>query len=177
MSSTRDKLTHTIRGSCLVGAAALVLLFLGFFVFGLSKMRQHYHRDICLKRLASLSQATWLYCVDHTNQFPPAETWCDAIKSKVYVRSGNPEKAYLCPSQDSKQLCHFGYNSRVAGLNRSNVAPDTVVLFETTGGWNVAGGREKMITTPLHQSLIVAFGDGSVTTLSPSRAASLRWDP
>jgi prepilin-type processing-associated H-X9-DG protein len=55
---------------------------------------------------------------------------------------------------------------------------ETVLIFETDGGWNLSGGPELLLNTPRHsQSITVGFADGHVEQVKPARVEQLRWDP
>ena len=63
-------------------------------------------------------------------------------------------------------------------MEDGKINPQTVMLFESDGGWNANGGPERMITKPRHARMfVVAFVDGSVRQLPESQLNTLRWDP
>jgi hypothetical protein len=104
---------------------------------------------------------------------PPAATWCDAIKTGVGL-----EQVFKCPAAHSTGRCDYAFNTRLGGLNESNVAPNTVMIFESDGNWNRSGGPEQMIRQPRHARLfVVAEADGSVQQIPESQLGTLRWDP
>jgi hypothetical protein len=143
----------------------------------LSKMRHHDQREVCSKHLRKLAVAVVRYSQEHNNQLPSATNWCDAIKDKIYSDDGNAERSFKCPAGDSTSLCHYAFNARLSGMAVTNIAPQTVMLFETTGGWNVNGGAELMTPTVRHEVTWVGFADGSIMQLSASRLRELRWGP
>ncbi|HXR05195.1 MAG TPA: DUF4190 domain-containing protein [Verrucomicrobiae bacterium] len=129
----------------------------------------------CLNNEKQLAVAVRMYSADNKDQFPPAATWCDAIRS--YAGS---EKVFQCPAGDPGKRCHYAYNVRLDGLDESKVNPNTVQIFETEGGWNVSGGPELMLNHGRHLNgriFIIAFADGHVEAVNASRLNTLRWDP
>ena len=109
----------------------------------------------------------------NTNQFPSAATWCDAIKADV-----GSEKVFKCPAANPGSRCDYAFNAKLDGLDAGKIAPDTVMIFESDGGWNANGGPELLIGKSRHaQVLVVALADGSVQQLRESRLKTLRWDP
>jgi competence protein ComGC len=127
----------------------------------------------CVNNVKQLAVAMKVYQADNKDQYPPAATWCDAIKSMV-----GSEKVFQCPAGEQGQRCHYAYNAKLNGLEEGKVNPETVMLFETEGGWNVSGGPELMLGNPRHGRLfVVAYADGSVQQLTASRLSTLRWEP
>jgi len=64
-------------------------------------------------------------------------------------------------------------------MDASRINPQTVLIFESNGGWNAHGGPE-LLAAPRHgrnKAVNVAFADGHVESVSPVRLKSLRWDP
>lgn len=123
----------------------------------------------CAKQLAL---GVRLYATDHNDQFPPAETWSDAILNDV-----GSEKTFQVPSKPGLR-CAFAFNARVGGLKEGNIPPGTVLFFESDQGWNASGGPEIMIKLPRKNAVfVVAFADGSVKQLRADELASLRWNP
>src|ERR1022692_1024009 len=140
----------------------------------LAKAKERAQTINCVNNLKQLALAVRIYSGDNKDQFPPAATWCDAIQSKA-----GSERIFQCPAADDKaQRCHYAFNARLAGLDVSKVAPDTVLIFETGGGWNLSGGPELMLDHSRHgRVFVVALADGSVQQINESRLNTLRWDP
>ncbi len=128
---------------------------------------------VCVNNVKQLALAVRIHSADHTNHFPSASSWCDAIKP--YAGS---ERVFKCPDGDVGQRCHYAFNAKLDGIEDNQVNSQTVLLFETEGGWNVSGGRELMLSGSRHQrKVVVAFADGSVRQLRMDELAGLRWDP
>ena len=127
----------------------------------------------CMNNARELSSAAHVYAGDHQNHFPAATNWCDALKS--YVTS---EKTFKCPAANALDRCDYGFNSRLDGVDMTQVNSNTVLFFETEDGWDVSGGPELLLTQSRHAHLIVvAFADGHVEVIAPLRLSSLRWNP
>jgi len=161
--------------------SAIVVLLVPFFICtamllpALAAAKQKAQEINCMNNEKQLALAVHLYSNDNKDQFPPAATWCDAIRSHV-----GSERVFQCPAGDQSQRCHYAYNARLDGLDASKVNPNTVLIFETGGGWNVSGGPELMLNHARHgrgRIFVVAFADGHVEAVTDSRLNTLRWDP
>ena len=56
-----------------------------------------------------------------------------------------------------------------------NSPPDTVLLFETKGGWNLFGGPELLTTENHSNTCHVCYKDGSVGRITKQEIAKLKW--
>lgn len=87
----------------------------------------------CGQNLKTLSSAMLAYAQDNGGRFPTPETWCDLLLEGGYAS----DEEFRCPS-NRKQRCSYAMNPDTGPDSDS----DTVLLFETSGGWNRFGGRE-----------------------------------
>jgi uncharacterized membrane protein len=137
-----------------------------------------------VNNMKQLIFAVNLYSASHDWRLPPAATWCDAIQSYA-VSSG---ASFLDPSADASNRCSYAFNAKLSGLSTAKANPNTVMFFETDGGWNLSGGPELMLKHPRHKSVVpgqtsptevflVAFVDGRVEQVPASGLAALRWNP
>ena len=127
----------------------------------------------CSNSLKQLSLATRIYSAENKDEFPPAATWCDAI-----LTNASSEKIFKCPDGDQNQKCHYAFNAKLDGLDTNKVDPKTVMIFETSGGWNLSGGPELLLPHPRHGGkFVVALADGSVQQIKAAQLKTLRWDP
>jgi hypothetical protein len=132
----------------------------------------------CLNNEKQLALAVKIYSDSHTNHYPAAATWSDAIKT--YVGS---EKVFKCPTAHSGSRCDYAFNTKLDGLDESQVSPNTVIIFEADAGWNAKGGQELLPASVRHHSrrngtqYVIAFTDGHVEVVPEARLSSLRWDP
>ena len=130
----------------------------------------------CMTNEKQLAMAIMLYSQSHTNHFPAATNWCDAIAGDI----GN-KWVFKCMAAGGTGRCDYGFNSRLDGIDPARVArPDeTVLIFESDLGWNgsgvvdaVSGGRHGH-----GRASMVAFADGHVERVEQSRLNTLRWEP
>jgi len=127
----------------------------------------------CINNVKQLAIAVRMYANDNEDKFPPAATWCDALLQNV-----GTDKVFKCPAGDMGKRCHYAYNAKLSGMEEGKIDPNTVVLFEAEGGWNLSGGPELMLQKPRHaRRFIVALADGSVQQMTEARLKDLRWDP
>jgi prepilin-type processing-associated H-X9-DG protein len=151
----------------------LIPIFAAMLLPALAAAKQKAQNINCVNNEKQLALAVRIYSGDNHNQFPPAATWCDAIKPFA-----GSEKIFKCPAANSAGRCDYAFNVKLDGLDESKVNPQTVMIFEADGGWNANGGPEQMIGKPRHARMfVVAFADGSVQQLRESQLNTLRWDP
>ena len=151
----------------------MIPIFAAMLLPALAAAKQKAQEINCVNNEKQLAMAVRMYSGDHTNQLPPAATWCDTIKVNV-----GSERVFKCVAANSSSRCDYAFNAKLDGLDESKIAPDTVMIFESDGGWNANGGPELMIGKPRHARLfVVAFADGSVRQLRESQLNTLRWDP
>lgn len=164
-------LAGTIVSGCML---LLIPIYLAMFLPAFAKAKMRAQTVNCINHEKQLSVAMIMYASDNGGRFPPAATWCDAIKPQV----GSAPDVFHCVGGDASQPSHYAFNSRLDGREISKVNPNTVMLFETTGGWNQSGGRELMLTRSRHGNMyVVAFADGHVASVSAARLGTLRWEP
>lgn len=163
-------LTGTILSACMV-----LIVPIGFAVMlpAFSKTKEKLLALACVSNEQQLAMAVRTYATDHENQLPPAASWCDAIQSTVPT-----SQAFRCLAAKSGQRCDYALNANVGGKNLSDVSPATVLIFESTGGWNVSGGRELLPQKSRHGSVfVVALANGTVKQVEESQLDTLRWEP
>jgi hypothetical protein len=151
----------------------MIPIYAAMLLPALAAAKQKAEAINCVNNEKQLILAMRVYSAVHTNQLPPAATWCDAIKDSV-----GSEKTFKCFAANSSSRCDYAFNVRLDGLDEGKIAPNTVEFFESDGGWNANGGPELMISKPRHARVfVVAFADGSVQQLPESQLNMLRWDP
>jgi hypothetical protein len=127
----------------------------------------------CVNNTKQLALAVKIYSGDNGGKYPPAATWCDAIKGTV-----GDDKVFKCPGTESSSRCGYAYNAKLGGMEESKIDPGTVMFFESDAGWNASGGPELMITKPRHSGVfVVGLADGSAMQLRESQLSTLRWNP
>jgi prepilin-type processing-associated H-X9-DG protein len=159
----------------IVSAFSLLVmpLLLAMFLPALAAAKQKAQTISCVVNEKQLAEAVRTYSGNNKGQFPPAATWCDAIKADVGL-----EGVFKCVAANSSNRCDYAFNAKLGGMSADKIAPNTVMIFESDGGWNANGGPEQMISKPRHAGrFVVAFADGSVQQLRASQLNTLRWDP
>jgi hypothetical protein len=153
--------------------SGIFVLMLVFYCREQAKSMHSAYAIHCASSMRQLALAVRTYSAGHDDHIPPAATWCDAILSEV-----GSEKVFKCPEADANERCHYAFNAKLGGLIETNVAPDTVMIFEARGGWNQNGGAELLLQPPRHpHKYVVALADGTVTQVSEKQLNTLRWNP
>ena len=127
---------------------------------------------VCMNNEKQLAVAVRLYSASNANHFPPAATWCDAIKASV-----GSDKVFKCPAVVPSDNCDYAFNAKLDGLDVSKVDPQTVLIFESNAGSFNAHGGPEMAAQHHGKSMNVAFADGHVERVTEDRFSTLRWDP
>jgi prepilin-type processing-associated H-X9-DG protein len=152
----------------------MIPVFAAMMLPALAQAKQKAQEINCMNNEKQLALAVIIYSNDHTNHFPPAATWCDAIKTSV-----GSEQVFRCTAADSTSRCDYAFNAKLDGMDESKVNPKTVIIFESDAGWNANGGPELLPAKARHlrKFYVVAFADGHVEAVNQSRLNTLRWDP
>lgn len=159
----------------IVSALFILMLPIGFAMFlpALAKAKQRAETIHCINNVRQLALASLMYAGSHTNQLPAAATWCDDVKSFV-----TDTAVFRCPTAGPGDRCDYAFNSRLDGVNLTSINPNTVLLFESSDGWNRAGGPEILLQPSRHgRTFVVAFADGHIEQITASQLAGLRWNP
>jgi prepilin-type processing-associated H-X9-DG protein len=162
-------------GGIIVSAVVLLMVLLtipALLLPALAGAHDRARQIQCLNNERQLAQAVIVYANSHTNHYPPAATWCDAIRPTV-----SSEFVFKCPAATNSSPCDYAFNARLEGLELGRVNPQTVLLFDSDGGWNAHGGPELLAARHRRQRAVVAFADGHVEAVSPSQLNALRWNP
>jgi prepilin-type processing-associated H-X9-DG protein len=163
-----------VTGLC-ASAFALLVLAVAIPAILLPEMAKSRHRAqqiACMNNLRQLGMAMRMYANDQSDRFALATNWCNALQDYA----GQPPP-FTCPAASARQSAHFGYNTRLSGLESVRIHPKTVLFFEIDGGWNVNGGAERVLRKPRHGGINICYADGSVEQVYPSRLSQLRWEP
>ncbi len=102
------------------------------------------------------------YVQNHDGYFPNADNWCDVLMEQ------NPEltvENFRHPMPDLLKLkgeCHIAFNRALGGKQFADISPDTVLLFEADGDWNL-NGTSGLLDSKYGEALFVdiLFVDGS----------------
>jgi prepilin-type processing-associated H-X9-DG protein len=130
----------------------------------------------CMSNVKQLNVGLMMYADDNKERFPAGNAWCDSLITYL----GGSTNAFVCPQGARNQRCHYALNAGLAGHGMKEVqAPaQTVLVFESDGGWNVSGGRELFPAKPRHSgAYAVGFADGHAEMVRAERLGRLRWEP
>ena len=164
-----------LTGTILSGVFLLMLPVLAAMLLpALAAAKQKAQEINCMNNEKQLVLAVRIYSDANTNTFPPAATWCDAIKTNVGL-----EKVFKCPAApNAASRCDYAFNNKLDGMDAAKIDPQTVVIFESDAGWDAHGGPELMASHRHPKNgVIVGFADGHVEAVPPARLNSLRWNP
>ncbi|HUT73747.1 MAG TPA: DUF4190 domain-containing protein [Armatimonadota bacterium] len=128
----------------------------------------------CLSQAKQVSLGALMYARDHDDKLPPAETWSDSLMP--YVRDAS---TFVCPEAPNLRS-GYAYNRDLSNLTLGDIGdpPRTVLIFESSLGWNGAGGAEALLSPPRHDGRnVVSFADGSVRLVRALEQAQLLWQP
>jgi prepilin-type processing-associated H-X9-DG protein len=151
----------------------MIPVFAAMVLPALASAKQKAQGINCISNVKQLSMAMQVYADKHQSHYPAATNWCDAIRADVGMA-----KVFQCPADPSGGRCSYAFNTRLSEAEVDKVDPNTVVIFEADGGWNISGGRELCLSKSRHRrAVVVGFADGHVESVPESRLTELRWEP
>jgi prepilin-type processing-associated H-X9-DG protein len=161
----------------IVSAAFLLLVPIPTAVVlpALAKAREKANAIRCMNNVRQLDLGLIMYAADSKEAFPAGTNWCDLLLP--YIKN---QQAFLCPQGKPGQRCHYALNAQLVGRYTKAVKKpaQTVLIFETDGGWNMVGGRELFPAKPRHSgAYAVGFADGHGEMVRATRLEELRWEP
>jgi hypothetical protein len=163
-----------IAGMVVSGFMLLLSLLIGagLILPALARLKQNVQSSNCDNNARQVALAIRLYADENDGKCPPAVNWCDAILNNL-----PGAETFKCP-QRSSEKSGFAFNAKLAGKTLSSIPPDTVLIFESGGGWNFTGGPEAIVARPPHgKSYVFGFADGNVRQVSREELPQLRWEP
>ncbi len=170
-----------LRGSGLAIAGIIVsgtMLLLWLFIMpalllpALAKAKQQARNTSCENNARQVALAVRLYADENEGKCPQAVNWCDAILNNL----PSPQ-SFKCPQREHEQS-GYAFNAKLAGKTLSSIPPDTVLIFESAGGWNSTGGSESLLPRPPHgRAYVFGFADGNVRQVDREELPQLRWEP
>ncbi|MHC4477204.1 MAG: hypothetical protein ACYTEL_16280 [Planctomycetota bacterium] len=148
----------------ILSSAALVA---GWFYFWSTKPFRPAYRVICGANIKGLGMCIVVYANDNNGKYPARETWCDLL-----IQGDLAEKRlFKCPARRESE-CTYAINPNC----EPNSPGDTVLLFETKGGWNQSGGLEILTTQNQYgNGCNVLFNDGTVKFVNTEELNKLQW--
>lgn len=161
-------------GGIVTASVALVLqiiMLIAIMMPSLARVRSMSQRLVCGTNLSGLGKAMALYANDFDEKYPTPEKWCDLLAQYADV----DEKQFICQGvQGSNHKGHYAINPKATPAS----PPDTVLLFEISGGWNQFGGPE-LLNAENHcgEGCNILFNDLHVEFVKKQEFENLRWDP
>ena len=157
-----------------VGIASVMVVVLYVYLFHVVPYRKrqiHFYNTVCRSNLDSLGRALVVYASQHSNEYPTAEEWCDLLAEGDYAG----DKQFVCmvaKMSGYQGRSHYAMNPDCG----ANSSADTVLLFETKGGWNQHGGPE-ILATENHKrkGCNILFNNGHVEFVPSSELSQLKW--
>ncbi|MEY4386777.1 MAG: hypothetical protein RLY20_2060 [Verrucomicrobiota bacterium] len=156
-----------------------LLAVVGFCVISSWRSAQAMADELnCCNHIKDLAVALLIYENDNNDAFPPLNKWCDALVASETNQTPPRTYSFRCPSASAKQACGFSINANLRNVkDRTQVRDDTVILFESDGGWNSVGGLSNAVARHYGPRLWVAFADGTIKDVWLKDIGSLRWLP
>jgi len=113
-----------------------------------------------------------IYAGEYDDKYPTPSKWCDLLLEHTDVT----EKQFRCKGT-YEGPCNYAMNKN-AEIRGTDSPPDMVLLFETSPGWNQAGGPD-ILTTDNHQGegCNIVFVDGHVQFVKTRDLNNLKWTP
>jgi len=175
--------------------------------FVVSKLKSQIPVIGCQKNLRALGSALQKYAADNNGLYPIPSKWCDLLvektdidKDKFCCRSeGDCFRTTDTPIDETnipvQVKCIGDYNDSGGqkkyvyqiewsnyGLNPNaepNSAPNVVLLFETSNGWNQFGGPD-LVSVKNHfaygkEGCNILFNNGNVRFIKPKDIPKLNW--
>jgi len=124
----------------LVAGLAIIYLFAAILLPASSNARDDTRNLRCRSRLKTLEKAITMYADDNSGYLPDPERWCDLL---IENYNNVNEGMFRCPEVEQGQ-CHYCFNENLRGMKLQELPERTVILFDSTGGWNLHGGSEKL---------------------------------
>lgn len=142
--------------------AVLSLITSGYIVAA----KSFSHED-CGGNLRIISHAMWAYVEDNDGKFPTADKWCTLLIQNTDLQRGR----FVCKS------AKWGLSNYAINPNAEPTSPrNMVLLFETKGGWNQAGGAD-LLALDNHDGAgcNVMFVNGYVGFVKTRWLGALKW--
>jgi hypothetical protein len=136
----------------------------------------------CGLHLEKLGKAISIYSKENNVKYPDPNIWYELLLKDRLIEKDD----FICPEVKfrwERQLLPFPIpinRKSYYAINPNcepNSPPDMVLLFETKGGWNLAGGME-LLTAENHRGVcFVLLNDGSLERIyKTEQFAALKWN-
>jgi len=159
-----------VAGTALSGITVISIPIVSAIMFPVfARARESSRQAACQSNLKQLALGTLMYAQDNGNRLPLKDNWREAIYP--YVRNN---EVFHCPTARNDDS--YAYNASLSGKSLGEIGnpADVVMLFDTSGGRNAAGGPELVDKRHLG-GFAAAFVDGHVRWMREQR--SVKWIP
>jgi len=170
-----------------MATGALSMSAVGFIAFLLSTQfggwadaKAERSRGQCVENLEILHQALTTYAERNDGKLPPLKNWCGAILGMAQELQQSPDyhgSMFQCPSSLESFESSYALNAEVEGKKLTDLPPQTVLLFEITGGWNVIGGPDSLLEKHRHKGPLVCLVNGRVVGAEEVETADWKTGP
>lgn len=178
-----------IAGIITSGVGVLMIPVLAAVLFpARARARDAAQESGCLENVANMSAAVRMYQTDWNDAYPPAGDWNELLAPLVKVHDASYDtdkkerqrRVFICPKiSESTEPC-YAMNNRLSGKRSAIVQSpaDTVLIYESQPGNNMAGGPELLPSKPRHSGGDnIGFADGHVKNVERSQVGGLIWNP
>ena len=162
--------------------ATMMLMLLAILMPAFARARAQAQRVVCAKNMKEIGLMLQMYARDNELQYPTTDKWCDLLIKHTGVnermfccRGAFGCRGTRCYKGVSGKLCSYAMNKNIEEPG-TKAPPDMVLLFETSAGWNQAGGPE-ILSTNNHQGegCNILFADLHVQFVKPEDINNLKW--
>lgn len=142
---------------------SLPIVFVASGIFMTRNVREEKKKThTALYNMELLADELEKYAENNGGYLPDADNWCDSLMEH---NSELTEENFRHPQPDFIKLkgeCHIAFNSSVGGERLADISPDTILLFEADGGWNL-NGTSNLLNSKYGEKLFarVLYLDGS----------------
>lgn len=154
ISLSKGKIQGTRKAVTAVVLSLIYIFFVGVILIPpIVKVQQLDSRRVCGEHLYALGKSLHAYAENY-GVYPMPDKWCDILLQGKYVT----QDIFKCPS-NKKLQCSYSINPNC----KPNSEPNTVLVFESKGGWNSFGGPE-ILTAEYHKNegCNILYNDGHV---------------
>jgi len=154
---------------CLLIALLVSPMMIAIMMPAFNRAKGHAQQVLCTAHLRQIGIAMELY-TEENNQYPAADKWCDLLLEYAEIT----KNSFRCPGAPEGP-CNYAMNKNIEEFGK-DAPSDMVLLFETSPGWNQAGGPE-ILTTENHQDdgCNILFADGHVEFVKTENLDDLKW--
>jgi hypothetical protein len=150
---------------------AIIVIIIGLMPTTPPGMAYKAYKYVCASNLAELGKSMQAYSDQYGQKYPTKDMWCDLLSEQADVN----KITFICRGAlktGDDGPCHYAINPNCG----PNSPPDTVLLFETKGGWNQYGGQE-LLTTEHHEDkgCNILFNNGDVKFIETNQLSGLKW--